>query len=31
MLPLRISAAYQVTAGLTTFEEVLKALPPLED
>jgi general secretion pathway protein E len=31
MLPLRISAAYQVAAGLTTVEEVLKVLPPVED
>jgi len=31
MLPLRISAAYQVAAGVTTIEEVLKVLPPIED
>jgi general secretion pathway protein E len=28
MMPLRISAAYQVTAGLTTAEEVMKIIPP---
>jgi general secretion pathway protein E len=31
MLPLRVSAAYQVAAGLTTIEEVLKVMPPVED
>ena len=31
MLLLRISAAYQVAAGVTTIEEVLKVLPLIED
>ena len=30
MRPLRISAALQIAAGLTTFEEVMQILPPLE-
>jgi general secretion pathway protein E len=30
MRPLRISAALQIVAGLTTFEEVAQSLPPLE-
>ncbi len=30
MRPLRISAALQIIAGLTTFEEVAQSLPPLE-
>jgi general secretion pathway protein E len=30
MRPLRISAALQIAAGLTTFEEVAQLLPPLE-
>jgi len=31
MRPLRISAAYHIAAGLTTLEEVMKVLPPLEE
>jgi len=31
MRPLRISAALQIAAGLTTFEEVVQVLPPLEE
>jgi len=31
MRPLRVSAALQIAAGLTTFEEVVQVLPPLED
>ncbi|MFO1371546.1 MAG: GspE/PulE family protein [Candidatus Competibacteraceae bacterium] len=31
MRPLRISAAFQIAAGLTTFEEVIQVLPPLEE
>ena len=30
MRPLRVSAALQIAAGLTTFEEVAQILPPLE-
>lgn len=30
MRPLRVSAALQIAAGLTTFEEVVQILPPLE-
>jgi general secretion pathway protein E len=30
MRPLRVSAALQIAAGLTTFEEVVQTLPPLE-
>ena len=29
--PLRISAALQIAAGLTTFEEVIQVLPPLDE
>ena len=29
--PLRVSAALQIAAGLTTFEEVAQVLPPLEE
>ena len=31
MRPLRVSAALQIAAGLTTFEEVVQVLPPLEE
>lgn len=31
MRPLRISAACQIAAGLTTFEEVIQVLPPLDE
>ena len=31
MRPLRVSAALQIAAGLTTFEEVVPILPPLAD
>jgi general secretion pathway protein E len=31
MRPLRASAALQIAAGLTTFEEVVQVLPPLEE
>ncbi len=31
MRPLRVSAALQIAAGLTTFEEVIQVLPPLEE
>lgn len=31
MRPLRVSAALQIAAGLTTFEEVMQVLPPLEE
>ncbi len=31
MRPLRVSAALQIAAGLTTFEEVVQILPPLAD
>ncbi|MBE2295434.1 MAG: type II/IV secretion system protein [Phycisphaerales bacterium] len=31
MRPLRISAASQIAAGLTTFEEVMQVLPPLDE
>ena len=31
MHPLRISAASQIAAGLTTFEEVMQTLPPLDE
>ncbi len=31
MQPLQIGAAYQVAAGLTTMEEVMKVLPAMED
>ena len=31
MRPLRVSAALQIAAGLTTFEEIIQALPPLEE
>ncbi|QQS54204.1 MAG: Flp pilus assembly complex ATPase component TadA [Candidatus Competibacteraceae bacterium] len=31
MRPLRISAACQIAAGLTTFEEVMQTLPPLDE
>jgi len=30
MRPLRVSAALQIAAGLTTFEEVMQILPPLD-
>ena len=31
MRPLRVSAALQIAAGLTTFEEVIQILPPLDE
>lgn len=31
MRPLRVSAACQIAAGLTTFEEVMQVLPPLDE
>ncbi|CDH47078.1 Type II secretion system protein E [Candidatus Contendobacter odensis Run_B_J11] len=31
MRPLRVSAALQIAAGLTTFEEIIQVLPPLEE
>jgi len=31
MRPLRVSAALQIATGLTTFEEVVQVLPPLEE
>lgn len=31
MRPLRVSAALQIAAGMTTFEEVVQILPPLAD
>ena len=31
MRPLRVSAALQIAAGLTTFEEVVQVLPPLDE
>ena len=31
MRPLRVSAACQIASGLTTFEEVMQVLPPLDD
>ena len=31
MRPLRVSAALQIAAGLTTFEEIVQVLPPLEE
>jgi general secretion pathway protein E len=31
MRPLRVSAALQIAAGLTTFEDVVQILPPLTD
>ena len=31
MRPLRVSAAMQIAAGLTTFEEVVQILPPLTE
>ncbi len=31
MRPLRVSAALQLAAGLTTFEEIIQVLPPLDE